>query len=93
MPRKTTTASTTTAADQQADDVPARLLTPQETADRLGVRLKTLQNWAPAWEVNRVGPKPHRLRPGRGWVRYEEAEVARIVRDTLAGKQPLTPGS
>lgn len=40
-----------------------------------------------------MGPRPHRLRPGRGWVRYEEAEVDRIMRDALAGKQPLTPGS
>lgn len=73
------------------EDPPERLLTPRETAERIGVALKTLQNWALTWEVERRGPKPYRTSPGRGWVRYRESEVTQIVRDTLAGKQPLAP--
>lgn len=54
-----------------------RLLTVQETADRLRLKRKTLYNWASTWEVERRGPEPLRL---GGWsLRYRESDVARYI--------------
>ncbi|WP_394814740.1 helix-turn-helix transcriptional regulator [Streptomyces millisiae] len=54
-----------------------RLLTAQETADRLGVKRKTLYNWASSWEVEQRGPEP--LRMGGRALRYRESDVARYI--------------
>ncbi|MEU0924515.1 helix-turn-helix transcriptional regulator [Streptomyces malaysiensis] len=56
-----------------------RLLTAQETADRLGVKRKTLYNWASTWEVERRGPEP--LRMGTRSLRYRESEVSQYIDD------------
>ncbi|MEV8021184.1 helix-turn-helix domain-containing protein [Streptomyces sp. NPDC086554] len=53
------------------------MLTAQETADCLGVKRKTLYNWAGTWEVERRGPEPLRLE-GRA-LRYRESDVARYI--------------
>ncbi|MDH6134926.1 hypothetical protein P3T37_004335 [Kitasatospora sp. MAA4] len=71
------------------DGCSERLLTVHEVAERIGVSVKTLQNAASTWEVDRWGPEPHQIYPGRGGRRYAESEVNRIVADTLAGRQPL----
>lgn len=64
---------------------PEPLLTPREAAQRLGLSLKTLQNWATTWDVEPRGPKPIRLFPGRGGIRYRQSEVFRMIWDALDG--------
>lgn len=54
-----------------------RLLTVQETAERLGVKRKTLYNWVSTWEVERRGPEPLRL--GGRSLRYRESDVDRYI--------------
>ncbi|UTP28205.1 helix-turn-helix transcriptional regulator [Streptomyces rapamycinicus] len=55
-----------------------RLLTAQETAGRLGVKRKTLYNWASTWEVERRGPEP--LRMGGRALRYRESDVSQYIK-------------
>lgn len=57
--------------------VPERLLTAQETADRLRIKRKTLYNWASTWAVERRGPEP--LRMGGRSLRYRESDVAAFI--------------
>lgn len=54
-----------------------RLMTPQETAGRLGVARKTLYNWASTWAVERRGPEPLRL--GGRALRYRESDVDQYI--------------
>ncbi|WP_419994455.1 helix-turn-helix transcriptional regulator [Streptomyces boninensis] len=54
-----------------------RLLSPQDAADLLGLRRKTLYNWASTWKVERRGPEPLRLE-GRA-LRYRASDVARYI--------------
>ncbi|MEU5953601.1 helix-turn-helix domain-containing protein [Streptomyces sp. NPDC047525] len=54
-----------------------RLLTAQETAERLGAKRKTLYNWSSTWEAERRGPEPLRL--GGRLLRYRESDVARYI--------------
>jgi predicted DNA-binding transcriptional regulator AlpA len=54
-----------------------RLLTAQETADRLGVARKTLYNWATAWSVERRGPQP--LHMSSRALRYRESDVHEFI--------------
>jgi excisionase family DNA binding protein len=53
------------------------LLTAQETAERLGVKRKTLYNWAGTWAVEKRGPEP--LRMGGRSLRYRESDVADFI--------------
>ena len=85
MPRSTQSAATPA---KGTHDV---LLTASEAARRLGYSTKTLQNWALTWDLDRRGPRPIRLSPGRGGVRYLEAEVDQIIQQAKAGKLPLAP--
>lgn len=80
MPRTPRTSSV-----RPAQQAPEPLLTPKETAERLGLALKTLQNWAIAWDVEPRGPKPIRLFPGRGGIRYRQSEVFQMIWDALDG--------
>ncbi|MFE9764785.1 helix-turn-helix transcriptional regulator [Streptomyces sp. NPDC005808] len=68
-----------------AQEAPEPLLTAKETAERLGLALKTLQNWASTWDVEPRGPKPIRLFPNRGGIRYRQSEVFQMIRDALDG--------
>ncbi|MFJ8213261.1 helix-turn-helix transcriptional regulator [Streptomyces sp. NPDC096033] len=71
-----------------------RLLTPAETACRLGVASGTLRNWGTAGK----GPRRHRMSPDFGGrVRYSEREVDAFIERVKAGelgrpaKSPATP--
>ncbi len=56
---------------------PDKLLTAQQTADRLGLRRKTLYNWASLWALEHRGPEPLRL--GGRCLRYRESDVAAFI--------------
>ncbi|MFK3735681.1 helix-turn-helix transcriptional regulator [Streptomyces sp. NPDC088090] len=76
-----------------ARNQPDRLLTPKETADRIGISPGTLKNWSASGK----GPRRYPLSPGVGAaVRYSEAEVNAFIQAVKEGelaRPPRVPGT